>query len=136
MATTDAPFVLDDSNAIIDILQQDPLWVEWSLDALSRHDQARVNPIIYAEICYQKTSAEEADKILESLGLGYAELPRQTLYLASQAFRHYRQSGGKKTAPPPVFFIGAHAATLGVPIITRDPSRYQTHFPTVALDSP
>ncbi len=132
----DPGYALVDSNVVIDIVRQDSSWAEWSLDVLSRHEGLRVNPIIYAEICYQKASAAEVDALLKALELGYDELPRQALYLASQAFRYYRQCGGNKTAPLPDFFIGAHAAALGVPIITRDVGRYQTYFPTVTLISP
>jgi len=132
----DAPSALVDSNVITDIAQQDARWVEWSLDALSRLDAASVNPIIYAELCYQHTSPDEVDALLESLFLSYNELPREALYLASQAFRNYRKSGGLKTSPLPDFFIGAHAAVMGVPILTRDVSRYQTYFPSVRLIHP
>ena len=36
----------------------------------------------------------------------------------------------------PDFFIGAHAAVRGMPILTRVVARYRTYFPTVALISP
>ena len=132
----ESDYVLIDSNIIIDIVQRDPKWMEWSLDVLIEHEAAKVNPIIYAEICYQKTSVDEADQILESLELGFEELPREALYLASQAYRHYRNLGGTKTAPLPDFFIGAHAASKDVPIITRDVARYRTYFPSVELICP
>jgi predicted nucleic acid-binding protein len=129
-------FVLVDSNVIIDIVQQDERWVAWSMEALSEYDAAFVNPIIFAELCYQYTTPDEVDDVLKSLSLLYQELPREALYLASQAFRLYRKSRGTKTSPLPDFFIGAHAAALGVPIITRDVSRYQTYFPSVPLICP
>lgn len=133
---TESGYVLVDSNIIIDIVQRDPKWLEWSRDVLIEHSAAKVNPIIYAEICYQKTSVEEADQILQTLELDFEDLPREALYLASQAYRLYRELGGTKTAPLPDFFIGAHAAAKNVPIITRDVSRYQTYFPTVKLICP
>ena len=130
------PFVLVDSNVIIDIVKQDEHWVKWSLDALSRVERASVNPIIYAELCYPHSSPEEVDGLLRNLSLAYHELPREALYLASQAFRNYRKSGGTQTSPLPDFFIGGHAAAMGVPLITRDVSRYQTYFPSVQLIYP
>ena len=127
---------LVDSNIIIDIVQRDPTWMEWSLNTLLNYEAAKVNPIIYAEICYQKTSADEADQLLNDLGLGFEELPKEALYLAAQAFRIYRSRGGTKTSPLPDFFIGAHAAALGIPILTRDVTRYRTYFPSVELICP
>jgi predicted nucleic acid-binding protein len=132
----EAPSVLVDSNVIIDIVQQDARWAGWSMDALSRCEGAGVNPIIYAELCYQHTSFSEVDHLLKSLELSYGELPREALYLASQAYRHYRKVGGTKSSPLPDFFIGAHAAAIGAPIITRDVSRYETYFPNVPLICP
>lgn len=133
---TEPEQVLVDSNVVIDIIQNDPDWMNWSLSRLAEYPQILVNPIIYAELCYQKTSAEELDGLLETLGLDFAELPRQALFLASQAFRSYRQHGGTKTSPLPDFFIGAHAVSLGAPILTRDVTRYRTYFPTVELICP
>jgi predicted nucleic acid-binding protein len=34
------------------------------------------------------------------------------------------------------FFIGAHAATMEVPILTRDIRRYSAYFPTVETIAP
>jgi predicted nucleic acid-binding protein len=45
----------------------------------------------------------------------------------------YRRRGGTKTSPLPDFFIGAHAAALGISILTRDKGRYTTYFPQVRL---
>ncbi|MCC5838836.1 MAG: type II toxin-antitoxin system VapC family toxin [Opitutales bacterium] len=132
----EATSALVDTNVIIDIVQENPAWVAWSVAVLSRHEGLWINPIVYAELCYRETSVEEVDRLLDGLGLGYREMPRDALYLASQAFRHYRSRGGRKTAPLPDFFVGAHAAALGVPIITRDGARYQSYFPTVPLILP
>lgn len=95
-----------------------------------------MNPIIFAELCYQRTSSDEVNELLEELSVGYEELPRSALYLASQAYCLYCRLGGTKSAPLPDFFIGAHAVASGVPIVTRDVKRYQTYFPTVKLICP
>jgi hypothetical protein len=133
---TDPKFVLVDSNIIIDIVRHDPVWTDWSVDTLSQFKDTRINPIIYAELCYPENSPDEVDELLEKLELGYSELPREALFLASQAFRKYREAGGVQTSPLPDFFIGAHAAALGIPLITRDPTRYQNYFPIIKLITP
>ncbi len=131
------PLVLVDSNVVIDITSRDPHWEAWSSRQLATFaGRLAINPVIYAELCFPLPSAEDADQIIAYLGLEYREFSRESLFLAAQAFRIYRQRGGTKIAPLPDFFIGAHAAALGVPIITRDVTRYQTYFPSVTLISP
>lgn len=129
--------VLVDTNVLLDVIEHDDLWAEWSQDKMHHHvGRMVVNPIIYAELCYESGDTDDVDAILLTLGLGYMELSRQSLYLAAQAFKLYRQRGGNKTTPLPDFFIGAQAAALGVPIITRDVNRYRTYFPSVTLICP
>ena len=125
-----------DSNVIIDIIGEDPVWKAWSVKALSACEFAFVNPMVFAELCYINPSPIEVEKLLDRLALGFQELSKDSLFIAAQAYKLYRQRGGARTAPLPDFFIGAHAAALGVPIITRDVSRYQTYFPTVPLICP
>ena len=134
---TDLSIVLVDSNVVIDVTSRDLHWEEWSALQLETFaGRLAINPVIYAELCFPLQSADEANQLIAYLGLEYREFSRESLFLAAQAFRTYRQRGGTKTAPLPDFFIGAHAAVLGIPIITRDVTRYQTYFPSVTLISP
>ena len=133
---TEAAAALVDSNVIIDIISEDARWRVWSINTLADHESAFVNPLVFAELCYVKPSPDEVDGLLRSLDLGYRELTKDALFLAAQAYKLYRLRGGAKTSPLPDFFIGAHAAALGVPIVTRDVSRYRAYFPTVTLISP
>lgn len=137
MAMTDAPFVLVDSNVILDVFEDDPRWAEWSQEQLSHWvGRIAVNPLIFAELCYEAGDLDEVEGVLALFGLAFHELPREALFLASQAFKLYRQRGGKKTAPLADFFIGAHAAALGIPLLTRDLRRYRAYFPEVQLIAP
>jgi predicted nucleic acid-binding protein len=107
--------VLVDSNVIIDIIGRDPIWESWSISTLSQYEGVFVNPLVFAELCYLKPSVLDVEAVLLSLDLGYEELPRDALYLAAQAYKVYRTRGGTKNSPLPDFFIGAHAAAIGVP---------------------
>ena len=133
---TDLPDVLIDSNIIIDIDNQDKLWWEWSADKLADFTKPCINPIIYAELCYNKRSPFEVDQLLEVLEIGLIELSRQALFHTSQAFKSYRKRGGSKLSTLPDFFIGGQASDLGIPILTRDISKYKSYFPTLPLISP
>lgn len=56
--------------------------------------------------------------------------------LAARAFAQYRRRGGSKRQVLPDFFIGAHAAVEGWPLLTRDASRFMTYFPTLDVIEP
>ena len=133
---TELPTALIDSNVIIDITGRDRTWQEWSATALSRCQSALTNPIVYSELCYFKRSPTQVDALLTQLDITYREITKDALYLAAQAYRLNRTRGGNKTSPLPDFFIGAHALVMGIPIITRDVSRYQSYFATLQLIAP
>lgn len=130
--------VLVDSNVILDITSDDPVWADWSDAQVTAHQRKglMVNPIIYAELCAGAGEASEVDRVLSDLKLGYREFSRAALFLAAKAFLQYRRHGGGKTTPLPDFLIGGQAEALGIPILTRDRGRYQTYFPNVPLICP
>ena len=129
--------ILVDTNVISDVAHGQDEWATWSIEMMTNYTgEMRINPIIYAELCCRAESVAELDAILLGLGIQYLELSKDSLYQVSQAFLNYRKRGGTKASPLPDFFIGAHAATLGLPILTRDVARYRTYFPMVELICP
>ena len=131
---------LVDSNVLVDVLHNDPIWYAWSADALamSFHEGgAVVNPVVYAEIAAGFLNVETMEADLASLRVGFVEIPKAALFLAGHQFRAYRaRSGSPRTSLLPDFLIGAHAAVLGVPLVTRDTRRFRAYFPTVHLVTP
>ena len=130
--------VLVDSNVILDLTSDDPVWADWSDAQITALQPAGllVNPLIYTELCVGAGSVSEVDALLVQLKLEFRELSHGALFVAAQAFLKYRRQGGTKTTPLPDFFIGAHAQVMGIPILTRDQARYKTYFPNVALICP
>ena len=74
--------------------------------------------------------------MLVDAAIEVARTPRDALFLAGKVFLQYRKSGGARTGVLPVFFIGAHAAVSGLPLLTRDVGRYRHYFPDMALIAP
>lgn len=127
--------IIVDSNVILDIITDDPVWAEWSVRTLEQQKEAlSINPIIYAEVSVKIPSIEQLDDILRPFKR--LNLPYEAGFLAGKVFFSYKENEGIKTNPLPDFFIGAHAAILSVPLITRDIQRYKTYFPTLKLISP
>ena len=131
--------ILVDTNVLLDVVTRDPEWAEWSkrqLEAAALRDRLAINAVIYAELSGAFARIEELDAMLDAAEIGLAELPRPALFLAGQTFKTYRSRGGLRTSVLADFFLGAHAAVLGAPLITRDAGRYRSYFPTVVLIAP
>ncbi len=131
--------LLVDTNVLVDVLENDPDWVEWSIRQLRAQSQVHdlaINPVIYAELSLAFDSVAALDGALDVMQIAVAEIPRPALFLAGRAFVKYRKNGGTKSNVLPDFFIGAHAAVLGCGILTRDVRRYAQHFKTVPLIAP
>lgn len=131
--------LLVDTNVLVDVLQDDPQWANWSIGQLRAQasiHQLIINPIIYAEISLSFSTLEGLDSAVSTLALELREIPRPALFLAAKAFVQYRRRGGSKLQVLPDFFIGAHAAVEGWPLLTRDASRFKTYFPTVEVIAP
>jgi predicted nucleic acid-binding protein len=131
--------VLVDTNVLVDVWQDDPDWADWSVAQLRAQAQLHVlvmNPVIYAELSLNFDAIETLNDRLEELELEMLEIPRPALFLAGKAFLTYRRAGGRRTNVLADFFIGAQAAVFGCAILTRDPARYRTYFPSVELITP
>ncbi|WP_333706794.1 type II toxin-antitoxin system VapC family toxin [Ottowia beijingensis] len=131
--------MLVDTNVLVDVLENDPEWADWSIGQLrtqSRVHRLVINPVIYAELSLTFSTVEALDEVLAGMQLPVVEMPRSALFLAGKAFAQYRRRGGTKGNVLADFFIGAHAAVAGWPILTRDGRRYQSYFPTVNLVMP
>ena len=133
------PKLLVDSNVLLDIFSDDPVWFAWSERMLSRYAQTHdlvINAVIYTELSISFERIEELEASLRAASIGVAPLPREALFLAGKVFLSYRRRGGAKASTLPDFFIGAQAAVQKLPLLTRDVKRYKTYYPTVELISP
>ena len=131
--------VLVDSNVLLDLFTEDPVWAAWSAAALERVSEASatvINPVIFAEVSVRFSTIEEIDEALSGTFFRREPLPWPAAFLAGKSFAHYRRNGGARRSPLPDFFIGAHAAVMGYAILTRDAARYRSYFPTVQLIAP
>lgn len=131
--------LLVDTNVLVDVLQDDPQWANWSIGQMRAQasiHQLAINPIIYAEISLSFSTLEGLDGAVSTLALELREIPRPALFLAAKAYAQYRKRGGSKLQVRPDFFIGAHAAVEGWPLLTRDARRFRTYFPTLEVVAP
>jgi predicted nucleic acid-binding protein len=131
--------LLVDTNVLVDVLQNDPQWADWSIGQLRAQAQLHelaINPVIYAELSLSFSTFESLDRVVATMELAMHEVPRPALFLAGKAYLQYRRRGGGKAQVLPDFFIGAHAAVEGWPLLTRDASRFRTYFPRLEVIAP
>ena len=131
--------ILIDSNVLLDVFLDDPNWADWSedkLDEFSQNYPLFINLIVYTEISIGFEYIELLESTLNDCNIKMLPIPKEALFLAGKVFFKYRTQAGKKPSPLPDFYIGAQAAVLELPILTRDTSRYSYYFPTVQLVCP
>ena len=116
---------LVDSNVILDVLTEDPRWLEWSrrtIDQYAKDHELVINPVIYAEVSGDFERIEDLDRALPEGTFERRAIPWEAAFIAGKCFVKYRRRGGARLYPLPDFFIGAHAAVEGLALITRDPA--------------
>lgn len=131
--------LLVDTNVLVDVLQDDPQWAEWSIGQLraqAKLHELVINPVIYSELSLSFSTFESLDRVVARMELTMREMPRPALFLAGKAYLQYRRRGGSKGQVLPDFFIGAHAAVEGWPLLTRDARRFRTYFPSLEVVAP
>ena len=130
---------LVDSNVLLDILTEDPIWHDSSSSALAHAAETGpvyINPIVYSEVSVRFTTVEALEDALPPQDYRRQPLPWAAAFLAGTVFVDYRRNQGTKSSTLPDFFIGAHAAVAEFTLLTRDVGHYQTYFPTVMLIAP
>ena len=131
--------ILVDSNVILDVATEDETWFQWSSKTLEQYAETHIlviNPVIYAEVSIGFDRIEDVEAVLSPAFFRREPLPWEAAFLAGKCFLAYRRRGGKRRSTLPDFFIGAHAAVAGIPLLTRDASRYRTYFPNLKLIAP
>jgi predicted nucleic acid-binding protein len=130
---------LVDTNVLLDLVTNDPDWSGWSIAQLEEaalKGPLCINDVVYAELSVRYARIEDLEAMLDDAAIEVARTPRDALFLAGKVFVQYRKSGGARTGVLPDFFIGAHAAVSGLPLLMRDGGRYRTYFPSMALIAP
>ena len=131
--------ILVDSCVLIDVIEADAVWGDWSLRQLEHALLAgglAINLVVYGEIAKSFDSLAQLDAFVTQVGLVVEPIPRAAVYVAAQVHLAYRRNKGSMVSTLPDFFIGAHAAHAGYPVLTRDRKRFSTYFPDLTLICP
>jgi predicted nucleic acid-binding protein len=128
-----------DSCVLIDLIENDPVWADWSQTALEKaatRGPMIINVAVYAEIANSFASESDLEAFVRATQLQLKPIPRAAAWLAAKAHQRYRKSKGAKSTTLPDFFIGAHAQVESLTLLTRDGTRFATYFPALTLRLP
>ncbi|WP_347881485.1 type II toxin-antitoxin system VapC family toxin [Ancylobacter polymorphus] len=130
---------LIDTNVLLDLVTDDPVWAQWSIDQLeaaSLRGPLLVNDVVYAELSVRYERIEDIEAVFERSGDSRCAYAARGAVSGRQGLCLLPQGGGTRTGVLPDFFIGAHAAVNELPLLTRDRGRYARYFPSLSLISP
>ena len=131
--------ILIDSNVLIDILDRDPEWHDWSMGQLlsaTARGRVAINHVVLAETAPHFGDLADFRERLTDILIEIEPLTDDGAYRAGLAFLAYRKRRTVTKSVLPDFLIGGHAASLEAEILTRDPRVYRSYFPTVPLITP
>lgn len=88
---------LVDSNVLLDVMTQDPVWQEWSMAALAEAAETgplHINPVIYSEVSIRFSTIEALEEALPHKDYRREPIPWAAGFLAGKAFLTYRRNQG------------------------------------------
>jgi predicted nucleic acid-binding protein len=109
-----------DTNILLDILVPNEQFYEASANALqdaASEGSLVISDIVYAELCIHFESQRDCDTFLESNEIRVQALAREAHFLASRAWRAYRQQRATR-------------------LLSRDRGFYRKLFPSLDLHHP
>jgi predicted nucleic acid-binding protein len=128
-----------DTNILLDILRPNQQFYEASAGALqdaASEGSLVISDVVYAELCIHFETQRECDAFLEANEIRVQPLSREAHFLASRAWRRYRQQGGKRIRILADFLVGAHAQLQATCLLSRDRGFYRRLFPSLMLRDP
>ncbi len=128
-----------DSNILIDIFGADPthgLSSEKLLQRCIREGNICACEIVWTEIAAVFQNKQECLRAMKTLGVEYSPITQETAMQASDIWRQYRKSGGKRDRIAADFLIGAHSILQADRLLTRDKGFYRNYFKQVKILEP
>jgi hypothetical protein len=137
--------ILFDTSVLIDARDEDSPWHQWAMERIAEAvstEGAAANAVVVSEASVRAKDPAVVPALLEGFGMTLVPLPVSGAVPAARAFAVYldrlkkQGKAPRSEVPLPDFFIGAHAQVQGWKLVTRDPDRVRTYFPSVELVVP
>lgn len=128
-----------DTNVLIDVFGADPTFGRSSLEALKKC--ADEGSLIACEIIWIETatvfpSPELCQDAMNKINIEFSSFESDGIWIASKAWRNYRNRGGKRDRVAADFLIAAHSLTQANRLLTRDRGFYKEYFADLQILDP
>jgi len=128
-----------DTSVLIDVFGADPTFGPASAAALRAcqlEGRLVACDVVWVETISIFPAAAVATDLLGRVGVDYDHVDRPAAERAAEAWRTYRDRGGRRTRLVADFLIGAHASRRADRLLTRDRGFYRTYFADVNVLDP
>lgn len=133
-----------DSNVILDILYDDPRYVQLSIDALTKASAAGdliACDVVWAEASSHFTDKTKFRKAMSDFGIAFSPMSADAAIKAGELWSDSRREGRRRgkttrTAITPDFMVGAHALEFADILISRDRGFLRKWFKTLKIIDP
>lgn len=128
-----------DSNILIDIFGADPKFGESSADLLRKcikQGAIYACEVVFTEVAATFPNQKTFINAMETLGIEFNAMTKESALLAAHAWEQYRKMGGKRERVAADFLIGAHAKLQSSRLLTRDKGFYRMYFRTLTILDP
>lgn len=120
-----------DTNILLDVFGADAKFGRASAAALKQcigEGAIVACDIVWGETAAAFSSHPQFLEAMETLGMVYSPMDRESAFQAGAAWRAYRAKGGRRERVAADFLIGAHALVQCERLLTRDRGFYRGYF--------
>jgi hypothetical protein len=128
-----------DTSVLIDIFRGDERHGRQSAQAVrrsSQHGRLVVCDVVWAELTALFPTRQMLHDQMESLGIGFLPMDRDSASLAGELWGKYRARGGDRKRVIADFLIAAHAKVQCDRLLTRDRGFRRDYFGDLAVIDP
>ena len=128
-----------DTNVLIDIFASDPIFGESSAQAVRtclQQGSIHACEVVFIETASVFPKYDTFLHAMQTLGIEFSTIQKETLPVASKAWHKYRNTGGKRERVVADFLIGSHALAQSDRLLTRDRGFYRHYFHSLNVIDP